>query len=307
MADERAPRPVIIIKRKRREEFHGGSWKVALADFMSSMFALFVALWVLAQSPQVRAAVAIYFNNPGDYQGRLADLFHNDKSMLESKVDRQGLQRVIIEQKTGERGKEPDVPAAPSRSILFGTPDPASPADLGRLVSVSSKEEKEQDEVRTFLKLMDDLWAKFGLSPSFWKIKNMLTIQTLEEGLLVQLVEQKDEPLFAPGDPDLKPIVKEALGILAEELGKYPNKLEITGHGTSVAQVFPPEQKWMASAYMADRARVALEEQGFKGKQIYKVTGCADRLPLSAVPNDPLNRRICILVRPRQWKPEEHY
>ena len=309
MPEERALRPIIVIKRKRREEYPGGSWKVALADFMSSMFALFLALWVLAQSPQIRAAVAQYFKDPGAYSGRLPELFHKEKVMIERNENRSGLQPVVIEQKSGQPGREPDARAGPPESIT-GNPTSPSPAEaaLRPRVPVERVEDQEQDEVRTFLKIGDDLYRKLGLSPSFWKFKNNVTIQALEEGLLVQLVDQKDAPLFAVGDPDLRPVIKEVLGILAEELGKYPNKVEITGHGTSVAQAFPAEQKWLASAYMADRARVILEQKGLKGKQISKVTGCADQRPLNpAVANDPLNRRISILVRPRQWKPEEHY
>jgi chemotaxis protein MotB len=56
----------IIIKRKRGGHggHHGGAWKVAFADFMTAMFALFLVLWLVNQSTDIRSAVAGYFQDP---------------------------------------------------------------------------------------------------------------------------------------------------------------------------------------------------------------------------------------------------
>ncbi len=58
--------PVRIIVRRKRDHaaHHGGAWKVALADFMTAMFALFLVLWLVNQSSDVKAAVAGYFQDP---------------------------------------------------------------------------------------------------------------------------------------------------------------------------------------------------------------------------------------------------
>jgi len=52
---------------KKKDEHHGGAWKVAYADFVTSMMALFIVLWVLVaeEKPEVMAQVALYFQNPG--------------------------------------------------------------------------------------------------------------------------------------------------------------------------------------------------------------------------------------------------
>src|SRR5579862_7740470 len=60
-------RETIIIVRKKRghgSKHHGGAWKVAFADFMTSMMALFLVLWIVTQSSDVRAAIAGYFQDP---------------------------------------------------------------------------------------------------------------------------------------------------------------------------------------------------------------------------------------------------
>lgn len=43
---------------------HGGSWKVALADFMTAMMAFFLVMWLLGQSEESKKAVSDYFSTP---------------------------------------------------------------------------------------------------------------------------------------------------------------------------------------------------------------------------------------------------
>jgi chemotaxis protein MotB len=57
--------PIIIIKKKGGHGgHHGGAWKVAYADFVTAMMALFIVLWLLSSSDDVKKAVAGYFRDP---------------------------------------------------------------------------------------------------------------------------------------------------------------------------------------------------------------------------------------------------
>lgn len=60
-------RPVVIIKKKkrtRRDTHHGGSWKVAYADFVTAMMAFFLLLWLITMvSQEKRLALSEYFKN----------------------------------------------------------------------------------------------------------------------------------------------------------------------------------------------------------------------------------------------------
>jgi len=57
--------PIIIIKKKGGHGgHHGGAWKVAYADFVTAMMALFIVLWLLNSSPKVQLAVGGYFRDP---------------------------------------------------------------------------------------------------------------------------------------------------------------------------------------------------------------------------------------------------
>jgi len=58
--------PIIIVRKKSagHDEEHGGAWKVAYADFVTAMMALFIVLWLLSASEQVQKAVGGYFQDP---------------------------------------------------------------------------------------------------------------------------------------------------------------------------------------------------------------------------------------------------
>ena len=63
---------------------HGGAWKVAYADFVTAMMALFIVLWLLNSSKQMQEAVGGYFKDPtgtskkvGTNQTRLRRKLHS--------------------------------------------------------------------------------------------------------------------------------------------------------------------------------------------------------------------------------------
>jgi len=49
---------------KKKDAHHGGAWKVAFADFMTAMMALFLVLWISSQEKKILIATARYFQNP---------------------------------------------------------------------------------------------------------------------------------------------------------------------------------------------------------------------------------------------------
>ncbi len=50
--------------KKGHAAHHGGAWKVAYADFVTAMMALFMVLWLVSSSEQVKKAIGGYFNDP---------------------------------------------------------------------------------------------------------------------------------------------------------------------------------------------------------------------------------------------------
>ena len=65
MSEQGGSQPVIIKKIRKGGGHHGGAWKVAYADFVTAMMALFIVLWLLNSDEKVKKAVAGYFQDPG--------------------------------------------------------------------------------------------------------------------------------------------------------------------------------------------------------------------------------------------------
>src|SRR4051794_5609401 len=73
MAEEKTGvRPIVIIRKKSGGHggYHGGAWKVAYADFVTAMMALFIVLWLMSADEEVKKEISSYFNNPSG-PGRL--------------------------------------------------------------------------------------------------------------------------------------------------------------------------------------------------------------------------------------------
>ena len=65
MSEDDKIAPIIVIKKKAGHgDHHGGAWKVAYADFVTAMMALFIVLWLLSSSEKVQKAVGGYFSDP---------------------------------------------------------------------------------------------------------------------------------------------------------------------------------------------------------------------------------------------------
>jgi chemotaxis protein MotB len=65
LSEEKKEQPIIIKKVKGGHGgHHGGAWKVAFADFVTAMMALFLIMWIMAQSDEVKQNVGGYFRDP---------------------------------------------------------------------------------------------------------------------------------------------------------------------------------------------------------------------------------------------------
>jgi chemotaxis protein MotB len=68
MAELRQDPPVRVVRKNGSHgAHHGGAWKVAYADFVTAMMALFIVLWIIGQSKQIKEYVANYFKDPGAF------------------------------------------------------------------------------------------------------------------------------------------------------------------------------------------------------------------------------------------------
>ena len=71
--------PIIVIRKKvAHAGHHGGAWKVAYADFVTALMALFIVLWLVGSSEKVKKSVESYFQDPTG-NGKLAGTTMNGK------------------------------------------------------------------------------------------------------------------------------------------------------------------------------------------------------------------------------------
>jgi chemotaxis protein MotB len=80
--------PIIVIKKKGGHGgHHGGAWKVAYADFVTAMMALFIVLWLMGSSEKVKKAVAGYFQDPKGSASLLGTTMAGNGTAVETVVD----------------------------------------------------------------------------------------------------------------------------------------------------------------------------------------------------------------------------
>jgi len=90
-------RPIIIIKKKGGHGgHHGGAWKVAYADFVTAMMALFIVLWLLNSSKQIQDAVGGYFKDPTGTSRKVgSDMVGQGENFVLSKDNMEALKQQL--------------------------------------------------------------------------------------------------------------------------------------------------------------------------------------------------------------------
>jgi chemotaxis protein MotB len=115
-------KPVIIkrIKKAGHAAHHGGAWKVAYADFVTAMMALFMVLWLLTQADmKLRQQIAQYFRDQGVLTGGMAitnemqpaksrepKVVANDIVIVQGEEEHLEAQKKAIEQALHEAAKQ---------------------------------------------------------------------------------------------------------------------------------------------------------------------------------------------------------
>lgn len=256
----------IVIKRVKKVAggHHGGSWKVAFADFMTALFAMFLILWIVtAMDEEQRAGVAGYFRDPTNFS-------QEDNTPGDNMIDLEGGSQTPLDM--GES------PAEPTEEQIM--------------------EEAERRQRARMESLQQDLEEAIERSQALEPFKDQLLLDITPEGLRIQLVDRRNRPMFDLGSDDLRNYAESILMELADVINEVPNKISITGHTDSVAFTDPETyDNWELSADRANSARRALMRGGIDVERIAQVTGLADTVLFDKDdPQNPINRRISIVV-----------
>jgi chemotaxis protein MotB len=131
------------------------------------------------------------------------------------------------------------------------------------------------------------------------KLKKQIEITITDEGLRIELIEDKKGTFFETGSPKPTPILVELLKVLSAQLGKIPNKISVEGHTDAMPYSSTAGYgNWELSTDRANMARHLMQENGVGPNQIAQVRGFADQnLRKPDQPFDASNRRISLIVQ----------
>jgi len=264
MADDNEKRPIIIKKVKGHggHGHHGGAWKVAFADFVTALMALFMVLWLVGQSPKTQSAVGAYFRDPlGVAAG--------------------GNLEINTGPRTGGSGFFMGGNTAVAVDTHFGMGNGADNRHTKELPDLSNARSRL---AQALMQLRMDSWSRH------------VELTAVEEGLRIEIQDSEELNLFPKGGSRINPDARAVLAAIATELALLPNGIVIEGH-TDSRPSRGRESNWELSADRANAARRFLVDHGLRPEQVVEVRGYADRRPrFWHRPNDPRNRRISLLV-----------
>lgn len=254
----------IIIRRKSRPCSPRGAWKIALADFMTALMALFLVMWILSvSSEETRRGVAEYFSTP------------------------------LVTAITGG-----DMSGSTS-VIPGGGPDPTHSDGERARIDVMQHTRPSAQERRFFNDLQERIERVIERDPELRELRNQMRFDLTREGLRIQLLDTEQRPMFELGSDQVAPYMRSLLRTIAPLLNELPNDLSISGHTDSVpyAGGYRGYSNWELSNDRANASRRELVAGGLDPDQLLRVSGFADRVLLAdTAPTDPINRRIELVV-----------
>jgi chemotaxis protein MotB len=200
-------------------------------------------------------------------------------------------------------------------SEYFQDPYEASRIDKGKIPSleeIAPTEIDQQSDANDQLKLemlKEKIQDMIDANPKLAEAKDQIKLETTQEGLRVQIIDNKNMPMFKLASSETEPQIRLILRAMAPVINKLPNKITINGH--TDARPFPANRNrkgysnWELSSDRANAARYELNSGGLAEEKILRVTGLSDSIPYNpADPGDPMNRRISIIVMNK--KTEKH-
>lgn len=259
MSDTPAPVIRIVKKKAAHAAHHGGSWKVAYADFVTAMMAFFLVMWIISMDQSTREQIQSYFNDPASAANSPAGI---------SKLAAGGRNAV----------------ANGSVGVLNG-----------KIWGWALREAQEQK----FTRVRDSLQHKIARRPELARLRKHVRIAVSQAGLAIELTEATNSLFFQSGSDQLSTSARGLLTIVARELGQLANPVVIEGHTDAVPySTAAGYTNWELSADRANAARRVMQAGGLRPRQVTEVRGYGDSKPRDPKnPRSAINRRVSILVQ----------
>jgi chemotaxis protein MotB len=273
---EKKLQPIIIKKiKKGGHGHHGGAWKIAYADFVTAMMAFFLLMWLLGSTTKGDLrGIADYFNTP--LQVAMSGGSGSGDSSSVLRGGGEDLTRTVGQVKRGS-----DDAQRKTYTVK------AMAADMQRVADEEAKLIKKRIE------------QSLERNPRLRDVKNQVKMDVTADGLRIQIVDDKNRPMFDSGSTVVKPYMRELLGEIAKVLNDVDSKVTLSGHTDS--SPFSGGDRgysnWELSTDRANASRRELVAGGIAENKILRVVGLAAIVPYDAAnPDAPVNRRISIVV-----------
>ena len=275
MSDD-TQQPIVVKKiKKGGAGAHGGAWKIAYADFVTAMMAFFLLMWLLGSTSQ------------GDPNG-IAEFFQNPLKVSMAGGSGSGDSSSVI------AGGGKDLTATHGQVKKGDIEAEKKTINLQRLKADFERAEKTKLE-----SLKGELEALIAASPALSQFKNQLLLDITTEGLRIQIVDDKNRPMFDSASSDVKPYTRVILREIGVALNKVENRISLSGH--TDAQPFAGGDRgfgnWELSTNRANASRREMVAGGMDEAKIMRVVGLASTTLFDKQePYSPHNRRISIVV-----------
>jgi chemotaxis protein MotB len=274
MSEQKAP---IIVKRIKKGGggHHGGAWKIAYADFVTAMMAFFLLMWLLGSTTK------------GDLEG-IADYFKTPLKVAMQGGSGSGDSSSVI------KGGGADL-TRKSGQIKKGETE----AEKKSYNLKAAQAELERREAEKLKQLKKSLEQAIEANPTLKQFKRQLLIDITSEGLRIQIVDEQNRPMFNLASAELQSYTKIILREIGAVLNDVQNRVSLSGHTDAVqySNAGRGYSNWELSADRANASRRELIAGGMDEKKMLRVVGLASSVPFNnAAPNDPVNRRISIIV-----------
>ena len=286
---------------------HGGAWKVAYADFVTAMMAFFLLMWLLnATTEKQRKGLADYFD-PTVPISRVSSggtgMLAGDEVMAEDTLagNRKEGKRPqpthldtgpALGEETAVADKDGDDPFA---EFLRAMPDPEGApgwAAPGAGDAFAAAYQAEEDRLAALGAQIEAAMQAAG-----GEFTEHFQLRMTPDGLVIEIVDADDAPLFDSGSAAAGPLLTKLLEIIVPVLERALNNLAIVGH--TDARPFGGGgnyTNWELSADRANTARRLLGRFGLAEHRVERVTGRAATELLSDDPFAAQNRRIAITL-----------
>ncbi len=282
----------LILKKKKKipPEAHGGAWKIAYADFVTAMMAFFLLLWLLnATTEEQMEGISDFFAPPSvsEESTGIGEALKGLEVMAEGAM-RSATARPQITAQIPTFGDEQE---GDQTGEDRGSPIEVNPE------SGATKFAIEEDEALEIA--MSRLRQSVQDTPEVAELQDSLLLEDTPEGLLIQILDQKERSMFDGSTANLTRYAERLLALIGVIVSELPNKIEISGHTDAgpYKSITPAYGKWELTADRATSAQKWLLENGLPADRFVSIIGRADTDLLDQQePEAPRNRRVGILL-----------